>query len=1212
MRIAVIVEGQTELAFRPFLLMFLRDRLAGVPGTQSVYQSNTGTIRHPREGLDRVKRTSTWFQVGHIFAFLFGTFVLSAACLTMAAEGYLPNGSMTDGKELPTGWLAGNTEEGTGKAQAGRDTEVFKVGPASLRLTVAGGTRGSVTCPLPHAAGKEVVVRGWVRAEGKLTSSLLVFICPGSDRAWQPVKQFAPGGQWRRVHAKLKLPASQEAPFLMLQAQGDGQVWLDEVAVLPAEQFQPEPLVSEFDGPPSFAFLAWEKKAVPADGGVRIQAPTCQGGAGFALAADFSPFGDRALALTLTAGPGNQASGLILVLQDADGTAHQFAFDLRGAAPGKTVTVTAEGGASLKEPNEVKEPGKQAGFDLARVTQLLVQGDWKAVPVDVTLRKLELVEPTAEVLAARTKLRRRLADEAAARRKAEADRAAQVEKLLQGAPHPEDGPDVRHVAAVAPDVLALTVQEKEFVPVPQVAYQPQPGDEIVHEGKEKVLVLENGKIQEAPLEVLVYRKTGQGKEKLGHLAINAGRIKPEDRAVGQDLTDATVGQPKAYRIVVGKSAAPVAPTAVWWKRKPNAFRSMAHEVEVFLKLPRPLAEGESYRIEFSGVNFRQASIEYRHRPDKSRSPAVHVGAIGFRPDDPFKRAYLSTWLGTGGPLHYGEGLRFQLLDDATGKPVFSGRAQLLVAADAKETFKAGRNYSKTDVLGLDFSRFKAPGRYRVMVEGIGCSYPFEIADDVWDRAFRLSMRGLLHHRSGIELGPPATDYRRPRNMHPADGARVFASAGAEIEGGDQDGLFKMLAEKRTDRLLPEAWGGHMDAGDWDRNSRHPAAMWLLVDLYELFPEKFGKVKLALPAGESNNAIPDVLDEVLWNLDMYRRLQTADGGVGGGIESTSHPRPGEGSWQESLLLAAYAPDPECSLIYAATAAKLSRALAPHDAKLAKVYAVSAGKAWDWAVKHSDEFLARFDAKRRAALAESFRHRRNLAAFELWRLTGEKAFHNEFLATTELGREGNPMEQHKAVISYARLPDGQGDAKIRDAARQWVVQMADTALAFADGNAFGLTTSIPQLPPIGFIGYFSTPEIIGAILPHAYLLTGERKYLAGAVRACQFSSGANPDNQALTTGLGPNPVRFPLHIDSWVTGQPAPAGITVYGISDPAENFGFDAWAHTWFLQKMVPPSRTWPAHESYWDIYTVPSSNEFTIHQTIIPTAYYWGFLSARP
>ena len=74
---------------------------------------------------------------------------------------------------------------------------------------------------------------------------------------------------------------------------------------------------------------------------------------------------------------------------------------------------------------------------------------------------------------------------------------------------------------------------------------------------------------------------------------------------------------------------------------------------------------------------------------------------------------------------------------------------------------------------------------------------------------------------------------------------------------------------------------------------------------------------------------------------------------------------------------------------------------------------------------------------------------------------------------------------------------------------------------------------------------------------------------------------------------------------------PAGITVYARATLLKTLGFDSWAHTWFLQRMVPPSRTWPTHESYWDIYTVPSTNEFTIHQTIIPTAFYWGFLAAR-
>jgi len=974
-------------------------------------------------------------------------------------------------------------------------------------------------------------------------------------------------------------------------------------------------VLCDFSGPPLFSFLGWEKKPRVADGALRLQMPDGKGGCGYLVQRNLTALADRTPVLTVTVGQGNKAKSLRLALQDADGTEYNYMFALEGVAAGATSTLVAKDGASLKEPALVGAAGKLEGFDLAQVANAVLVGDWTDDALDVTVRRLELVEPTPEILAAREKMRQRLGKEAEQRQKAAEALAKRKQEVLAGAPHPADGPDVRHVGTVAPDILALRIQEKEFVPVPQVPYEPRDGDVVKREGKEedKVLVVEDGQVRDSRLEVVVYRKEGNKEVRLGHLAVNAKRLKPEDKVVGQDLTAETVNEPAAYRVVGLDDPdwkEPAAPEKVWWKRKPNAMQSKAFEVQVFLKLPKPLAEGKRYRIEFPGVNFRQASVEYLHAPSKTRSVAVHVSAIGFRPDDPFKRAFLSVWLGTGGAQHYGKDLRFHLLDDATGKPVFDGVAQLLKGADEKEPFKAGRNYSKTDVLGMDLSAFKTPGRYRVYVEGVGCSYPFDIAEDVWTRAFQLSMKGLLHHRSGIELGPPFTDYKRPRNMHPADGAKVFAS---EVSDGEGACNFKELMKRRTDRLLPEAWGGHMDAGDWDRNSAHPAAMWVLVDLYELFPERIGKVKLALPPAEAANAIPDILDEVLWNLDLYRRLQTPEGAVSGGIESTSHPRPGEASWQESLMLSAYAPDPKASLIYAATAAKLTRALAASDKALAETYAASARKAWDWACANSEAFLGRCDATKRAGLADDLRNHRNLAAFELWRVTAEQKYHDEFKATTLLlGGKGDVNTQMKAIISYARLPDGQGDAALREKARQWVIQAADTAVKFADGNAFGVTTWVPLLPPIGFIGYLSTPEMIGAVLPHAWLLTHDPKYLAGAVRACQFSAGANPDNRALTTGLGPDPVRFPLHIDSWVTGQPAPAGITVYGISDPAENYGFDGWAHTWYLQKMVPGSRTWPAHESYWDIYLVPSSNEFTIHQTIIPTAFYWGFLAARP
>ncbi len=79
-----------------------------------------------------------------------------------------------------------------------------------------------------------------------------------------------------------------------------------------------------------------------------------------------------------------------------------------------------------------------------------------------------------------------------------------------------------------------------------------------------------------------------------------------------------------------------------------------------------------------------------------------------------------------------------------------------------------------------------------------------------------------------------------------------------------------------------------------------------------------------------------MDEALWGLDGYRRMQTPEGGIRGGIESEEHPRHGEGSWQESLMLSAYAPDPRSSFIYAASAAKLARALAGVEKALSEAY------------------------------------------------------------------------------------------------------------------------------------------------------------------------------------------------------------------------------------------------------------------------------------
>jgi len=976
--------------------------------------------------------------------------------------------------------------------------------------------------------------------------------------------------------------------------------------------FAPEPaVVCDFSKPPLYAFLAWEKAIAATPDGWLVKAKDAKGGAGVLVAADLSGKDDWSPALTLSLA--RPAKAVRATLDDGDGTGHDYWFDTAGLALGEVLTVLARDGASVAEPSKVAADGKMAGLDLADISQVKVTGDWAGEPVEFTVRQLAVVPPTPELLAQREALRAKLAAQAERERLAAEAKARQVAALLAGAPHPEDGPDVLWIAPVAADWLAIRVQEKVYQPAGQIPYVRQDGDELKRSDK-PVWVVENGEVKQAEKQVEVLRQQGRRKVSIGDLAVNAQMLKPQDTATGSDLAVETVDNPAAYRITGVDDPAwtdAVEPVAVAWKRKPNGYRSLTHQVDIFLKLPRPVTAGKTYRVSFPGVNLRQASVDYRHAPETLRSPAVHVGAVGFRPDDPFKRAWLSQWLGTGGPLDYPAGTRFRVLDDATGRGVYAGEIQQVLAADAQESFKEGRNYARTNVYAMDFSAFDQPGRYRVVVEGVGCSYPFQIADDVWTKAFTLSMQGLLVHRSGIALGPPVTDYPRPRPMHPADGFKVFGCTMSELAAAGQDGAFEAIAEHHTDTLLPNAWGGHMDAGDWDRNGNHEPAFWQLLDLFELAGDRIGKVALRLPEDERNNNIPDLLDEALWSVEFHERIQHIDGGVGGGIESTSHPRPGETSWQESLLAAAFAPDPKASYHHAAVGSKLARLLQPYDAGRGARIAGSARRAWEWAEAHRESTLASLPEARQKQVAETLTVARNVAALELWLSSGETAFHDGFVATTFLSGGGDPMKQLDAVVRYARLPDGQGDAALRQVARDWILKMADTALAFGDGNAFGITTCIPQLPPMGYVGYLSVPEMIGAVLPHAWLLTHDDKYLAGAVRACQFASGANPENRAWTTGLGPDPVRFPLHVDSQITGQPAPPGITVYGVSDPLENYGFDAWAYQWYLQKMVPAPRTWPADEMYWDIGIVPSTNEYTIHQTILPTACYWGWLAAR-
>ena len=77
----------------------------------------------------------------------------------------------------------------------------------------------------------------------------------------------------------------------------------------------------------------------------------------------------------------------------------------------------------------------------------------------------------------------------------------------------------------------------------------------------------------------------------------------------------------------------------------------------------------------------------------------------------------------------------------------------------------------------------------------------------------------------------------------------------------------------------------------------------------------------------------------------------------------------------------------------------------------------------------------------------------------------------------------------------------------------------------------------------------------------------------------------------------------------TGSTPPRGITIYGPHDPTKAPG---WVKTWVLGKNIaPPGDEWPAGEFHIDVSGWPEMSEYTVHQSIGPTGYYWGYLAAH-
>lgn len=653
---------------------------------------------------------------------------------------------------------------------------------------------------------------------------------------------------------------------------------------------------------------------------------------------------------------------------------------------------------------------------------------------------------------------------------------------------------------------------------------------------------------------------------------------------------------------------------------------------IYLYLPEKIQSNHEYILNTSELANNGSEWKFVYNERVLYSPTIHTNLIGYKPDAPKKYAYIYHWAGNKGGIDlsaYSNG-KFYIVDHFTNESVFEGTIDFRKSKNNVETGQPNDtpndNFLGADVYECDFSAFKQSGKYRLVVENLGCSNPFNIQEDIYNQVFYTTIRGLYHNRSGIELKEPYTEFTRPAPHNPlitpgfAGKLKYTTSRFIDWTNGDNSSADKPAIEAGIKGTI-DSWGWYQDAGDWDGYINHLKVPVILMLSWQVAPENYTDNQLNFP--ESGNGIPDILDEAAFLLRYFQRTRQliienayGTGGVGGRVCGDHFGGDGEGKPSYEDVNRTYiisGEDPHTTYKYAGLAAHFawcSKELGKTDPEGID-WEKEAREAYDWAKLNTlpgDEDI-------KPAMPEKLSDFRAYAAASLYQLTGETNYKQQMeIDLSWLNSNSAPVgEQLWSVFMLANLPNNlETNESLKSKAKQAIINVANEMVTTSGTRAcrWGGNYYFPLL-----IGQATTPMVFEVILGY-HLVKNDNPVLANSYLSviqttADYFLGTNPLNTTWITGLGIKQPGRVFHMDSWYNGKEEMApGITPYGAyRDQSWFTGQGIWDVAWSYKSIYPTEiNNWPGHERWFGNHGTPLNAEFTIHQNTVLNAAVYGFL----
>lgn len=524
---------------------------------------------------------------------------------------------------------------------------------------------------------------------------------------------------------------------------------------------------------------------------------------------------------------------------------------------------------------------------------------------------------------------------------------------------------------------------------------------------------------------------------------------------------------------------------------------------------------------------------------------ILVNQVGFYPNS-VKRALLKMKI-----------TKFDVIDVSSKKSVYSG-----VSGPFRYWDLSGDSVSVAD-----FSALTTPGNYQICVnDTVICSPVFTIGNRIYADITLKSIKAFYLNRSGMEITKEFGGEWAHAPGH-ADTSVIVHSSAASVG--------------RPEGFVFSSPGGWYDAGDYNKYVVNSAiSTYTLMLFCQMFPDYCKSLSTNIP--ESNNSIPDVMDELLYNLRWMLTMQDpTDGGVYHKLTEKKFCdfiMPSKATDARYVVMKSTA----ASLDFAATMAMASRLFSKNESaelnSLAKTCLLAANKAFKWAKANPGVYYTN-----PADISTGAYDDKNLTDEFFWAATEIGLAENNLLLLKNLNFDSEKLSlqswDNVAMLGMISLSlSNSTDVS------QYANQSQKIVFSYAD-NLLTISEKSPFLISLNFFKWGSNSDVANQALVKliAYHLSHNVKYLTSVQDDVDYLLGRNATGYCFVTGFGSKKVENIHH---------RPSGAD--GIAEPYPGF-LVGGPNTVVLDDCPEITRSKFPAKSYSDAQCSYSTNEVAIN-----------------